>query len=53
MNEEGPVRFEHQEPNGLGQLRRQAPRVQNPAASNDQSHGAQTVLSFSDGVGPT
>jgi hypothetical protein len=48
MNQKGAVGFEHQQANGLGEPRRQAARVEDFAAGDDQPHGRRTVLSLSD-----
>jgi hypothetical protein len=48
VNEKGPIRFEHQEPNGFRQSGGQASGVEDFAASHNQSHWRSTVLSVSD-----
>ena len=48
MNEDGAIGLEHQEPNGLGQRRRQSAGVNDFAACDDEAHRRWTVLSASD-----
>jgi hypothetical protein len=48
MDQDGAVGFEHEEANGLGQPCGEATRIQNLAASDEQTHRPRTVLSVSD-----
>jgi hypothetical protein len=50
MDEEGAVGLEHQKPHRLRETGREATRVENLAAGDEQAHGPRTVLSVSDRI---